>query len=222
MFSSEKADFSLNAGISLQQWLDRDENLNKDFNNTQMTVQKKITLLSEKIEYTVRKHRTAKRLKLVISCDGNCTVTLPWRMGFVSADDFIRKNAEWVLEKMKAMKKIGRNSLFARHDRVEYLKLKETARVMVTRRLEKYAEFYGFEYKGVAIRNQKTRWGSCSSKGNLNFNYKILLLPQRHADYIIVHELCHLKEFNHGKRFWNLVAQTIPEYERIVTQLKIL
>jgi predicted metal-dependent hydrolase len=143
-------------------------------------------------------------------------------MGFVSADDFIRKNAEWVLEKMKAMKKIGRNSLFARHDKVEYLKLKEHAREMVTRRLEKYAEFYGFEYKGVAIRNQKTRWGSCSSKGNLNFNYKILLLPQRHADYIIVHELCHLKEFNHGKRFWALVAQTFPDYEKIVAQLKIL
>ncbi|MDD5397094.1 MAG: M48 family metallopeptidase [Candidatus Moranbacteria bacterium] len=187
-----------------------------------MSIQKKMTLRNEKIEYTVRKHRQAKRLKLAISCDGNCVVTLPWRMGFVSADEFIRKNAEWVLEKMKAMKKIGKNSLFARHDQEEYLKLKETAREMVARRLEKYAEFYGLQYNGVAIRNQKTRWGSCSSKGNLNFNYKILLLPQRHADYIIVHELCHLKEFNHGKCFWNLVSQTIPEYERIVKQLKVL
>jgi hypothetical protein len=187
-----------------------------------MSIRKKITLRNEKIEYTVRKHRQAKRLKLAISCDGNVAVTLPWRMGFVSADEFIRKNAEWVLEKMKAMKKIGRNSLFARHDNVEYQNLKEHAREMVKSRLEKYAEFYGFQYNGVAIRNQKTRWGSCSSKGNLNFNYKILLLPQRHADYIIVHELCHLKEFNHGKRFWNLVAQKIPEYERIVAQLKVL
>ncbi len=183
---------------------------------------KKLTLGSEKIEYTVRKHRTAKRLKLAIYCDGNCVVTLPWRMGFLSADEFIRKNAEWVLEKMKAMKKIGRNSLFARHDHVEYLKLKEHAREMVTKRLEKFNAIYGFKYKGVAIRNQKTRWGSCSSKGNLNFNYKILLLPQRHADYIIVHELCHLKEFNHSKRFWNLVAQAIPEYEKIVEQLRVL
>ncbi len=183
---------------------------------------KKITLNSEKIEYTVRKHRTAKRLKLAIYCDGNCVVTLPWRMGFLSADEFIRKNAQWVLEKMKTMKKIGKNSLFARHDHVEYLKLKEHAREMVAKRLEKFNAVYGFTYKGVAIRNQKTRWGSCSSKGNLNFNYKILLLPQRHADYIIVHELCHLKEFNHSKRFWNLVAQTIPEYEKIVEQLRVL
>lgn len=217
-----RGSFSLNKGITLQQWLDIDEDNNKFVDETKMTIQKKMTLNSQKIEYTVRKHRQAKRLKLAISCDGNVAVTLPWRMGFVSADDFIRKNAEWVLEKMKAMKKIGRNSLFARHDRVEYLKLRETAREMVASRLEKYAEFYGFQYNGVAIRNQKTRWGSCSSKGNLNFNYKILLLPQRHADYIIVHELCHLKEFNHGKRFWNLVAQTIPEYEKIVAQLKVL
>lgn len=222
MFSSEKGKFSLNEGISLQDWLDNDEFSHKEQNNNVMSIQKKMTLRNEKIEYTVRKHRQAKRLKLAISCDGNCVVTLPWRMGFVSADEFIRKNAEWVLEKMKAMKKIGKNSLFARHDQEEYLKLKETAREMVARRLEKYAEFYGLQYNGVAIRNQKTRWGSCSSKGNLNFNYKILLLPQRHADYIIVHELCHLKEFNHGKCFWNLVSQTIPEYERIVKQLKVL
>jgi predicted metal-dependent hydrolase len=219
---------SLNEGITLQDWLDKDENFQNDENfnseskSNKMGITKKITLRNERIEYTVRKHRQAKRLKLAISCDGNCTVTLPWRMGFVSADDFIRKNAEWVLEKMKAMKKIGRNSLFARHDTVEYMKLKETAREMVASRLEKYAEIYGFQYNAVAIRNQKTRWGSCSSKGNLNFNYKILLLPQRHADYIIVHELCHLKEFNHGKRFWNLVAQTFPDYEKIVAQLKVL
>ncbi len=187
-----------------------------------MTVTKKITLKNEKIEYTVRKHRQAKRLKLAISCDGNCVVTLPWYMSVASAENFVQQNAVWVLEKLKAMKKIGRNSLFARHDHSEYLKLREYAREMVTKRLEKYNAIYGFNFNAVAIRNQKTRWGSCSSKGNLNFNYKIALLPQRHADYIIVHELCHLKEFNHGKRFWSLVAQTFPDYEKIVAQLKVL
>src|ERR1035437_3129167 len=186
LFSRKTAFLFPEEGISLQDWLDRDEDLNNEQIYTKMGITKKINLRNEKIEYTVRKHRQAKRLKLAISCDGNLSVTLPWRMGFLSADDFIRKNAEWVLEKMKAMKKIGRNSLFARHDRVEYLKLKEHAREMVAKRLEKYAEIYGFTCKGVAIRNQKTRWGSCSSKGNLNFNYKILLLPQRHADYVIV------------------------------------
>lgn len=187
-----------------------------------MGKKKKITLKNEKIEYTLRKHKQAKRLKLAIYCDGNCVVTLPWRMSEWSADQFIQKNAEWVLEKMKAMKKIGKKSLFSRHSQEEYLKLKEYARDLVTRRLEKFNEVYGFKYNAVAIRNQKTRWGSCSSKGNLNFNYKIVLLPPRHADYIIVHELCHLKEFNHSRRFWNLVSKTFPDYENIVAQLKVL
>jgi predicted metal-dependent hydrolase len=187
-----------------------------------MAVIKKITLRNEKIEYTVRKHRLAKRLKIAISCDGNCRVTLPWRMSMWDAEKFIQQNSQWVLDKMKTMKKIGGNSLFSRHNKKEYLKLREYARDFVAKRLEKYGEFYGFEYKKVAIRNQKTRWGSCSSKSNLNFNYKIVLLPERHADYIIVHELCHLKEFNHSRVFWNLVSQTIPEYKKIIKQLKVL
>jgi predicted metal-dependent hydrolase len=187
-----------------------------------MGTKKKITLRNEKIEYTLRKHRKAKRMKVAIYCDGNCVVTLPWHMGIINAEQFIRQNAEWILEKMKSMKKIGKKSIFAGNDHVEYLKLKEYAREFVNKRLEKYNEIYGCKYKGVAIRNQKTRWGSCSAKGNLNFNYKIILLPPRHADYIIVHELCHLKEFNHGKRFWNLVAQTFPDYEKIVEQLRLL
>lgn len=186
------------------------------------TVTKNIVLENEKIEYTVRKYRSAKRLRIAISCDGNCMVTLPWRMSMWDAEKFIQKNSEWVLEKMKAMKKIGCNNLLLHRDKKEYQKVKEYARDFVTKRLEKYKEFYGFEYKKIAIRNQKTRWGSCSRKGNLNFNYKIILLPERHADYIIVHELCHLKEFNHSKRFWNLVSQTIPEYKEIKKRLKVL
>ena len=185
-------------------------------------MQKKITLRNEKIEYTLRKHRQAKRLKLAIYCDGNFVVTVPWRMSIWNVDQFIREHADWVLEKMKSMKKLGKNNLFARNDRAEYLELKERARALVYNRLEKFNKFYDFNYKGVAIRNQKTRWGSCSSKGNLNFNYKIVLLPPRHADYIIVHELCHIKEFNHSKRFWNLVAKTIPEYEKIIADLRAL
>lgn len=187
-----------------------------------MALTKKIILRDQKIEYTLRKHRQAKRLKIAISCDGNCSVTLPWRMSFWNAERFIKQNSEWVLEKMKAMKRIGRKSLFSRNDEKEYQKLKEYARGFVLKRLEKFREIYGFEYEKVAIRNQKTRWGSCSKKGNLNFNYKIVLLPEKYAEYIIVHELCHLKEFNHSRRFWELVSLTVPDYRKIVKELKKL
>jgi predicted metal-dependent hydrolase len=88
-------------------------------------------------------------------------------------------------------------------------------------RIEYYNQYYGFKYNKINIKNQKTRWGSCSKKGNLNFNYKILFLSAETRDYIVVHELCHLKEFNHSKKFWNLVAETIPNYLQIRKNLKL-
>jgi len=102
----------------------------------------------------------------------------------------------------------------------DYLKFKEQALVLAQERLTYFNQFYGFKFNRVSIKNQKTRWGSCSKKGNLNFHYKIALLPERVADYIIVHELCHLKEFNHSQNFWNLVAQSFPDYLSLRNQLK--
>jgi predicted metal-dependent hydrolase len=87
-------------------------------------------------------------------------------------------------------------------------------------RVEELNKPYGFVYGKIAIRNQKTRWGSCSRRGNLNFNYRVGLLPQKLMDYVIVHELCHLGEFNHSYKFWDLVAKTVPEYKAIRQELK--
>jgi hypothetical protein len=93
-----------------------------------------------------------------------------------------------------------------------YLQYKNQARCLVRQRLEYYNQFYNFKYYRVSIKDQRSRWGSCSGLGNLNFNYRLASLPDELADYIIVHELCHLKEMNHSARFWRLVAQTIPDY----------
>ena len=95
---------------------------------------------------------------------------------------------------------------------VDYRLHKQQAVRFVQQRLQHLNQLYGFSYHRVTIRNQATRWGSCSKHGNLNFHYKIVLLPPELADYVLVHELCHLQELNHSKRFWNLVAQTIPDY----------
>ena len=97
---------------------------------------------------------------------------------------------------------------------------KKKALEIVNERIIFFNQFYGYKWNNIVIRNQKTRWGSCSKKGNLNFNYKIALLPSEVADYIIVHELCHLGEFNHSQNFWNLVAKTIPDYKAIRKNLK--
>ena len=90
----------------------------------------------------------------------------------------------------------------------------------MTNRINYFNAFYGFKIKRIAIKNQSTRWGSCSSLGNLNFNYKIIYLRPELADYLIVHELCHLGELNHSKRFWALVSKTMPKYVNINKELK--
>ena len=104
-------------------------------------------------------------------------------------------------------------------ERARYKELRESARALVMHRLTHFVGMYtaldprnaiAFTYKRVAIRDQRGRWGSCSSRKNLNFNYRIVLVSPELQDYIIVHELCHLKELHHQPSFWNLVEQTIP------------
>lgn len=97
--------------------------------------------------------------------------------------------------------------------RRQYLLNKENARILVHQKLLSLNAHYGFVFNKVAIRNQRSRWGSCSKKGNLNFNYRIVHLPEALQDYLIVHELCHLAMFNHSKQFWVLVAEVIPDHE---------
>jgi hypothetical protein len=97
---------------------------------------------------------------------------------------------------------------------------REQARRFIEHRIKYFNDYYGFKINRIAIKNTSTRWGSCSSKGNLNFNYRIIYLRPALQDYLLAHELCHLGQLNHSKKFWALVAQTIPDYIKINKELK--
>ena len=125
----------------------------------------------------------------------------------------------WIIRKFSPFKIVVRRGDL-RGKKKEYLENKDKALSLALLRLEHFNKIYEVKIGKVNIKNQKTRWGSCSRKGNINFNYKIALLPDRLADYIIVHELCHLKEFNHSRKFWNLVALTIPDWRERRGELK--
>lgn len=86
----------------------------------------------------------------------------------------------------------------------------------------RYAQVYGFSYRAITIRNQRTCWGSCSRKKTLSFNYKLIFLPARVQEYVVVHELCHLREMNHSPKFWTLVSQIIPDYTERRRELRRL
>ncbi len=103
----------------------------------------------------------------------------------------------------------------------EIRKLADEALEYIPERVEHFAKIVGVDYERITIRNQKTRWGSCSSKGNLNFNCLLMLTPPEVIDYVVVHELCHRKEMNHSKAFWSEVEKVIPDYKRWVKWLKV-
>lgn len=181
-----------------------------------------IKLQNKKVDYLVRKSNRAKRLRLAIYCDGSFVVTVPNNFELKNVEEYILQKAQWVLDKLQIMKKRGKNKVFTKRSEREFQKIKNEALVFAQNKVEKFNEIYGFQFNKIAIKNQKTRWGSCSRKGNLNYNYKISLLPERLADYIIVHELCHLKEFNHGKKFWNQVERVLPDYRERIEEIKNL
>ena len=117
-----------------------------------------------------------------------------------------------------------RRSVYHTRSHKLYLANKEVTRTLVHKRVSHFLQYYnskhGILVGKIAIRNQRSRWGSCSKKGNLNFNYKLVFLTPAQQDYIIVHEICHIKEFNHAKSFWDLVAETIPDWKKLRGELK--
>ena len=170
-------------------------------------------------EYEVRASKRARRVSVSVHRDGRVTVTTPARVPESLVVTFVRRHAAWIRAKLEDVRKrhVSRLGHLGKRD---YSKHKEAARMIVQEKVALYAARYGFEYGSIRIGNQKSRWGSCSAKGNLNFNYKIVFLPQELQDYVVVHELCHLKELNHSERFWKLVEKEAPDWRISRRELK--
>ena len=174
---------------------------------------------TQNFDYEFRTSRRARRLRIAVYCDSRIVVTAPWGFGQNSAEGFLRAKIAWVLEKLEYFKTYQR-TLLPKSSKSKYLKYKDRALSLAKERAQYINRFYGFSYNRINIKNQKTRWGSCSKRGNLNFNYKIVFLPIGLVDYLVAHELCHLREFNHSRRFWDLVSLAAPNYQQLSRELK--
>lgn len=171
----------------------------------------------EEISYTVMRKPYTRHIRLVVSGSG-CRVIAPLLVTRATITSFV---AGHLIHIRRAMKKFeGRVRLV--HGQMvqeDYVANKENARKLIHVRLEHYNRIYGFVYASVRIKRTTSRWGSCSQKKNLNFNYQLVHLPIELVDYVVVHELCHLKEMNHGKDFWKEVARAIPNHKALRSRL---
>jgi len=175
--------------------------------------------MEKKILYKLKRSKRAKRMRLAVYRDCTVVVTSPFGIEQSIIEKFISDKKQWVSDKICFFKSVDSKAIrtFSHKD---YLKNKDKALALVNERVKFYNKEFGFSFSKIFIKDQKTRWGSCSFKQNLNLNYKIMFLPQKHQDYIIVHELCHLKEFNHSRKFWSLVEKALPNYLDIKKELR--
>jgi len=149
-------------------------------------------------------------MALQIEEDGQVTVRVPRTVTEAQAEEFARRHGEWIL---KTRKRVLQNASWRRsYTEAE----KQTGKQRLSRKLEErlplFASVMGVSYGRVSIRDQRTRWGSCSGKGNLNFNWKLSLVPDEILDYVVVHELAHRIEMNHSANFWREVEKILPDY----------
>lgn len=171
----------------------------------------------------IRRRRGLKTLRIAVASDGQVTVSAAKLVPLFLIKRFIVRQRDWIKaaqERFQAMGRVPR--LSGEERRRRFVLHRDQAGRLVEARVRWYSEQHGFDPGPITIRDQRTRWGSCSARGALSFNYRIVFLPERLADYIVVHELCHLRELNHGPRFWRLLESILPDSELRREELRAL
>ena len=150
-----------------------------------------------------------KTISLQITPEGNVIVRCPKRYPAREVEKFVKSKRPWLEKHLNSMAHRPQLPPFSAE---ELRALADQALQIIPERAAHFAPVVGVTYGRITIRSQHTRWGSCSAKGNLNFNCLLMLCPPEVLDYVVVHELCHRKEMNHSDRFWAEVARVMPDF----------
>lgn len=167
-------------------------------------------------EYVLKHSTRTRAMRVEVLPDAQVIVTVPRFFSYASVERFLARHTQWIDQALAQT----RGKKVIRFSRKDISALKKRAAAAAAARCKHFAQVYGVQFKKISIRAQKSRWGSCSRSGALSFNYKIAALPERVADYIIIHEICHLREMNHSRKFWDLVTLTVPEHREIRKSLR--
>lgn len=161
-----------------------------------------------------------KTIGISVNSDG-VTVRAPYRVDIKTIDAFVNSKEKWILKHLGRIENAKSEAEDLGEISPEKVKaLAKSALEYIPERVKYYAPVVGVSYGRITIRCQKTRWGSCSSKGNLNFNCLLMLAPANVIDSVIVHELCHIKQLNHSKAFYSEVGRVFPDYKECEKWLK--
>lgn len=172
------------------------------------------------MQFTVKRVRSTA-LRIRVHEDGRVVVTAPLRLSEKIIARFVEEKRAWIADAVAKVAAAPKRLLHSA-TAADYKAHQRAAMAFAAKRIAHFNAHYGFAVKRLTIRNSKTRWGSCSRGGSISLSWTIVRLPPNLADYIVVHELCHLKEFNHSPRFWKLVSETIPDYKERKKLLKTL
>ena len=162
---------------------------------------------------TIRSKR--KTIGLQVKADGQVIVRAPLKMAEAEVQEFVIKHEDWIRKQLERIRKQQQEQPAAERLTMQEIQmLADQALKVIPERVAYYAPKVGVTYGSITIRNHKSRWGSCSAKGNLNFNCLLMLAPPEVVDSVVVHELCHRKEMNHSSRFYEEVLRVCPDYRK--------
>ena len=157
------------------------------------------------------KSNRAKRINISIKPIAKIRVAVPFDVSFKTAETFVWSKTDWI---RKQLSKTSKNKKKLKEVNMEY------ARIQLKQRIDQLCEKYSFKYNRLFIRNQKTRWGSCSDKNNINLNAKLVNLPKKLMDYVILHELVHTEVKNHSNKFWITLDVYLKNSKKYDKELK--
>lgn len=182
---------------------------------------------TEEIEIQVIKSRR-RTLGLEVDRKGTMKARIPFAVSKKAAEEFVREHKNWILKKRAQLRQQEQRKRKEAADIPAWSELPREQAAKIRSEFLRKAEYFagqmGVRYGRITIRSQKTRWGSCSSRGNLNFNYQLYFLPEELMDYVVIHELAHRKHMNHSADFWKEVERFCPAYRekrRLLQQIGI-